>query len=289
MLYKQAVEEFKRYMKLTDKSPETIGGYGKELRYIGEFITVKHNCPIYMEDISLEDIEGYMLYQKEKGLASSSRSRAIYILRSFYNFCIKRGICDKNLPAILEPIKVKEKEREFITELEFEELAAAINKPVISTVVKTMFYTGGRVSEILNLKLEDVDLEGRIIYIIEGKGNKDRNIPINDKLYDILVNYIGNIRELDDGIESDKFFANQSTGMVSKGYVNKCIKNATDDLGWEKKISSHILRHSFGTNLLKKGASLVSIQKLLGHTNLSVTSRYLHQDMKALSDAVNLL
>ena len=77
--------------------------------------------------------------------------------------------------------------------------------------------------------------------------------------------------------------------MVSGSYVNRCIQEATNNLGWEKHISSHILRHSFGTNLLEKGASLVSIQKLLGHTNLAVTSRYLHQDMRKLSDAVNLL
>ncbi len=289
MLYSQAVEEFLKYMKMTDKSKQTITGYEKELRYMNNYLTVKHNCPIYVEDITLEDIESYMHYKKEKGLASSSRRRAIYILRSFYNYCVKREICDKNLPDMLEPIKVKEKEREFITEEEFEELVGAIDQLVIRTVVQTMFYTGGRISEILNLKLEDVDLEERVIHIIEGKGNKDRNIPINDKLYDILQNYLENIREVDEYIETDKFFANKSTGMVSGSYVNRCIQEATNNLGWEKHISSHILRHSFGTNLLEKGASLVSIQKLLGHTNLAVTSRYLHQDMRKLSDAVNLL
>ncbi len=289
MLYSQAVEEFLKYLKMTDKSKQTIIGYEKELKYMNDYLTVKHNCPIYMEDITLEDIESYMHYKKEKGLASASRRRAIYILRSFYNYCCKKDICNKNLPNMLEPIKVKEKEREFITEEEFEELVGAIDQLVVRTVVQTMFYTGGRISEILNLKLEDVDLEGRVIHIIEGKGNKDRNIPINGKLYDILKNYLENIREVDEGIKTDKFFANKTTGKVSSSYVNECIQEATHDLGWEKHISSHILRHSFGTNLLAKGASLVSIQKLLGHTNLAVTSRYLHQDMKKLSDAVNLL
>lgn len=287
MLYSQAVQEFLKHMKMTDKSKQTITGYEKELRYMNNYLTVKHNCPIYMEDITLEDIESYMHYKKEMKHASSSRSRAVYILRSFYNYCCKKDICDKNLPALLEPIKVKEKERHFITEEEFEELVEAINQPVIRTVVQTMFYTGGRISEVLGLELGDVDLERRIVHIIEGKGNKDRNIPINDKLYDILKNYLENIREVD--VDTDLFFANKSTGMVSGSYVNKCIKQAANDLDWEKDISSHILRHSFGTNLLEKGASLVSIQKLLGHTNLAVTSRYLHQDMKTLTDAVNLL
>lgn len=287
MLYNQAVEEFLHHLEMTDKSKQTVTGYGKELKYMGDFLTVKHNCPIYMEDITLEDIESYTHYQKKRGLASSSRRRAIYVLRSFYNYCIKKEICDKNLPTLLEPIKVKEQERHFITEEEFEDLVGAINKPVIRTVVQTMFYTGGRISEILALKLDEVDMERRMVHIIEGKGNKDRNIPINDKLYSILKNYLKNIREVD--VDTDRFFANKSTGIVTGSYVNKCIKQATYDLNWEKDISSHILRHSFGTNLLEKGASLVSIQKLLGHTNLAVTSRYLHQDMKTLSDAVNLL
>ena len=287
MLYNQAVAEFLHHLEMTDKSKQTVTGYGKELKYMNDFLTVKHNCPVYMEDITLEDIESYTHHQKQRGLASSSRSRAIYVLRSFYNYCCKKDICDKNIPALLEPIKVKEKERHFITEEEFEELVGAMNQPVIKTVVQTMFYTGGRISEILDLKLDEVDMGNRILHIIEGKGNKDRNIPINDKLYSILKNYLQNIRQVD--VDTERFFANKSTGMVSGSYVNKCIKQAAYDLDWEKDISSHILRHSFGTNLLEKGASLVSIQKLLGHTNLAVTSRYLHQDMKILTDAVNLL
>jgi integrase/recombinase XerD len=141
--------------------------------------------------------------------------------------------------------------------------------------------------EIVNLKMEDVDLENRVVHIIEGKGNKDRDIPINDKLYKILKNYLENIRYTE--VESDRFFANKLTGKLSGSYLNAAIREAAYELGWEKEISSHVLRHSFGTNLLERGASVVSIQKLLGHTNLAVTSRYLHQDMKKLSEAVNLL
>lgn len=287
MLYNQAVKSFTENMKLIDRSPATIRGYRKELEYFNNFLTEKHNCLVYMDDITLEDIEDYLMDKKEKGHKSASRSRALYILRSFYNYCCKKDICTKNLPSLIEPIKVKQKEREYITEEEFEELAKAMDKPVMRTVAQTMFYTGGRVSEILDLELEDVDLENRIVHIIGGKGDKDRDIPINDKLYIILKNYIENIRETE--VPSNRFFVNLTTGKVSASYLNRCIYQAAHELGWEKEISSHVLRHSFGSNLLEKGASVVSIQKLLGHTSLAVTSRYLHQDMKTLSDAVNLL
>lgn len=289
MLYTKAVLEFLKYMEITDKSKETITGYKKELRYMDDYLTAKYKRPVHMDNISLDDIEDYIHFKKEKGLASSSRRRAVYILRSFYNYCCKKDIYSKNLPSIIDPIKVKEKERKFIIEEEFLELADSISQPVAKTIVQTMFYTGGRISEILNLKIEDVDLNLRMIHIIEGKGNKDRDIPINDKLYEILSNYLENIRTVDAEVESNNLFANKHTGKASVSYVNKCIQDTCCSLGWEKHISSHILRHSFATNLLQKGASLVSIQKLLGHTNLSVTSRYLHQDMNTLCETVNLL
>lgn len=285
MLLNQGIKDFVRYMKLIDRSKETIGGYEKELTYFDNFLSVKHNCPMYVEDIQMSDIEDYLLDQKKRKISTASRSRSVYILRSFYNYCIKKDLAPKNLAALIEPIKVKQKERDFLTEAEFEELVSVITQPVIKTVVLTLFYTGGRISEILDLKLDEVDLENKVLHIIEGKGGKDRDVPINTKLHEILTHYLDAIREA----ESDRFFALKKTGCVSTSYVNRLIKDATDAIGLEKKVSAHVLRHSFGTNLLEKGASVVSIQKLLGHANLAVTTRYLHQDMTKLSDAVNLL
>lgn len=287
MLVNQAVEGFVKYMELIDRSDETISGYEFALKDFNNFLMVKHNSPVYVEDIELEDLEDYLHFQKERGIASSSRSRALYILRSFYKYCCKKDICTKNLATLLEPVKVIQKEREFITEAEFEQLAETIKSPVIRTVVQTMFYTGGRVSEVINLKLEDVDLENKVLHIIKGKGNKDRDVPISDKLYLILTNYLENIRDTE--VELGRFFATKGTGKVSKTYINVSIYDAVEELGWNKNISSHVLRHSFSTNLLDKGASVVSIQKLLGHASLAVTTRYLHQNMDQLSNAVNLL
>lgn len=103
-----------------------------------------------------------------------------------------------------------------------------------------------------------------MLHIIEGKGKKDRDVPINEKLHSILTHYLTHIRES----KSNRFFAIESIGKVSSTYINRLIHVAADKLGWDKDISAHVLRHSFGTNLLEKGASVVSIQKLLGHANL---------------------
>ena len=285
MLLNQAIKSFAKYMEIVDRSKETIKGYGKELVSFSNFVTVKFNCPVYVEDIGLQDLENYLLHEKERGIASVSRSRSIYILKSFYNYCCKKDICTKNLASLLEPIKVKQKERDFITEAEFHDLVRTIDHPVIRTVVQTMFYTGGRMSEVINLKLEDIDLINKVLHIIEGKGKKDRDVPISEKLHCILTHYLTHIRES----ESNRFFALASTGKVSCSYINSNIHIAADKLGWDKDVSAHVLRHSFSTNLFEKGASVVSIQKLLGHANLAVTSRYLHQDVGQLNTAVNLL
>ena len=125
-------------------------------------------------------MEDYLFHEKERGSASASRSRSLYILRSFYNYCCRKDLCTKNIANLLEPVKIKQKEREFITEDEFEELVAVIRQPVIKAVVQAMFYTRGRMSEMIHLILDDVDLENRVLHIIDGKGGKDRDVPIND-------------------------------------------------------------------------------------------------------------
>lgn len=287
MLLNQAIQSFLEHMNVIDRSQETITGYAFELNNFNNFLTLKNNCPVYVQDVVLQDLEDYMSNEKNRGRASSSRSRSLYILKSFYNYCCKKDICIKNYAGLLEPVKVKQKERVFITEQEFEDLVSEIKHPVIKTAVQTMFYTGGRMSEIIHLELDDVDMKNKVVHIIEGKGKKDRDIPICDKLFNILSNYLENIRKPD--IELNMFFATKTTGKLSHNFINRRIHEATAKLGWSKDISAHILRHSFGTNLLEKGASVVSIQKLLGHSNLAVTTRYLHQDMQKLSDAVNLL
>ncbi|MGB4019260.1 MAG: tyrosine-type recombinase/integrase [Syntrophomonadaceae bacterium] len=287
MLLDQAIATFRDYMIMIDRSQSTVTGYTRELAKLNEFLQQKHNGLVYLEDIVLQDLEDFMLREKEKGLSSASRSSTLYTLRSFYNYACKKELCKKNFAVLLEPIKVQQKERDYLTEQEFEELTQAIKQPVVRTMVKTMFYTGGRITEMVKLKMEDVDLDKNVLHIIKGKGNKDRDIPISLKLHQILVHYLKHIRQPEK--PTDRFFTTVTTGQVSNNYVNECIRDGVRKLGWKRDISAHVLRHSFSSNLLAKGASVVSIQKLLGHSSLAVTTRYLHQDQDTLSAAVNLL
>lgn len=281
-----SAERFLRYLESIDRSKETIKGYQKELKYFNKFLQEKYCYEVEIEDITIEDLEDYMYYLKKMEKKSSTRSRVVYVLRSFYNYLYKRELCHKNLAIFIEGVKVKQNERVYISEEELILLSKRIDTLIVRIAVLTIFYTGLRVSEAVGLTLDNVNMKEKIIYVKGGKGDKDRVIPISDKLYNILTDYIDNIRP---SVDSNMFLCTQKTGKLSPQYINQKLHKAKDSLGWEKNISAHILRHSFASNLILHNASLSAVQKLLGHSDLRVTSRYIHQELDQLKDAVNKL
>lgn len=286
MILSNAIQAFIKYLTVIERSKETISGYRKQLNYFNSYLERKYNCPVYLEDISTTDIEDYLNYMLKKGNAASSRARSLYVLRSFYNYTCKIGLTEKNIPSFMENIKFQQKERTYLTNEEAMKFIEAIDNALIRYIVTALFYTGMRISECLNLKLADVDLDANIIHVIEGKGRKNRDIPICDKLHAKLLEYMNCCRS---DIESDYFFATQVSGSVTPRYVNLIISDTIKELGWKKKVSAHTLRHSFASNLVKHNVNLVKIQKLLGHSSLKVTSVYTHSSMDELNDAVNML
>lgn len=286
MVYSCVVEKFLKYLESIDRSVETIEAYRKELSYFAEFLGCKYSLEKHMDEIVLEDLEDYMYYIKIKGKMSATRNRVIYIFRSLYNYAYKREFCSKQLPLFLEPIKVKQRERFFLDEDQIEVLFNNIDKPLLKAAIQTMFYTGIRVSELVNLTLEDLDIDNRLIYIVNGKGKKDRLIPINKKLLTILKDYLSNIRP---SITSEKLFCTRRSGALSAQYINVTLKKAQETMGFDRNISAHILRHSFASALIKKNVPLAYLQKLLGHADLRVTSIYIHQNIEELREAIEVI
>lgn len=286
MLLKDAIEKFKHYLLVTDKSSETVRSYTVDLTNFEKFLEYKYNCPLYLNEVQVTDIEDYLYYLKTKNLQTASRSRNLYTLRSFWNYAYKNKMCGFNLAMAVEPIKIQKKERTFLSTEEAFQLIDAIDHPLIQLVIKTLYYTGLRISECLNLKVKDVNLENKVIHVISGKGNKDRNIPINQNLLPLFQDYLANERPQ---VNSSYFFATKKTGSLSAAYVNSALRDTVEKLGWKKHVTAHILRHSFASNLIKNGVSLVYVQKLLGHSNLKVTSIYTHANMEELDKSINVL
>ncbi|MBG9787688.1 site-specific tyrosine recombinase/integron integrase [Brevibacillus laterosporus] len=287
MLLMNTVEVFLEYMSSIGRSEETISGYGKDLVHFTRFLENKYNCESYMEEVTVTDIEEYLHYLKEeRGYAPASRLRNLHTLRSFFAYAYKKELVVRNIALSVEKIKVQQKERTYLTEGEVERLVHAIDHPLIRLVVIVLYMTGLRISECLNLTVDDVNLEDKVIHVVAGKGNKDRLIPISLRLLPLLQEYVEEKRPT---TASPLFFCTKKTGMLSPVYVNKEITEAVRRLGWKKKVTAHILRHSFASQLVKNDVNLVQIQKLLGHSSLNVTSIYTHTNLDQLSDAINTL
>jgi len=286
LFYKQ-INKFLRYMDTIDRSPQTLDGYKKDLSHFRKYLIKKYNCEYYIEDITSTDIEDYLMYLKEeRKYAPASRNRNLYSIRSFFSWAYKKEKIKRDISLSVENIKVQQKERIYLTDNEVKNLLASIEHPLINLVVRTLYMTGLRISECLNLTLDTVDLKNKIIHVIAGKGNKDRIIPISDKLYIYLKEYINYHRPK---VNSNFFFATSKTGRLSCQYVNRILAKTIKKLNWNKKVTCHILRHSFATRLIEQGVNLVEVQKLLGHSNLKITSIYTHSNIKKLKSAVNTI
>lgn len=287
MLLMQVIHMFLHYLSSIERSKETTTGYEKDLTQFSKFLEKKYNCTPYLEEITATDLESFLLWLKEKrNYAPASRARNLYTLRSFFAYAYKKELVARNVALSVENIKLQQKERVYLSETEVQQLVGAIDHDLIQLVVLVLYLTGLRISECLSLTTDTVDLDQRVIHVVAGKGNKDRLIPISDKLLTLLQHYMEHERP---DTDSDLFFCTKKTGKLSDVYVNRVLADAVKKLGWKKKVTAHILRHSFASQLVKKDVNLVQIQKLLGHSSLKVTSIYTHSNLEQLSEAVNCL
>lgn len=287
MLYINAWEMYLNYMNIVDRSKATKRGYREVLSDFQKFLEGKYNGPCYVEDIKQADIEGYLAHLKdERLLASASRSRSLYIIKAFISYLKDSEVVSKDPTRMIGSIKLAQKEREHMTASEVIELSEAIEQPVIKVMMMFLYYTGLRISEAIALTLEAVDLEEQIVHVINGKGNKNRNVPINDNAVKLLKDYLLNIRPKG---TSRYFFSTKRTGSISPQYVNREIHLALLKLGWTKKISAHVLRHSYATALVEENVNIVYVSRLLGHSSLKTTGIYAHSKIEELRQAVKNL
>lgn len=285
--FKVYTKEFLEALSNRNASHETISGYGKDLFMVNSFLEERFNGIVMLEDIQTNDLEAYLtMLSVEKNYKPSSVNRHINTIRSFYNYAIKKGWTMHHVAAPLEQLKVPKKERTTIDEKEYMELIGAIEHPTIKVIIQFLYFTGLRITECLTMQLEDVNLNNRTIHVKNGKGSKERMVPITDKLMPILSSYLTTTRPK---VESGRFFALTKTGKVSDVYVNRVLHETTEKLGWSKVVTCHILRHSFASNLVNKNVHIAHISNLLGHADLKTTSVYVHSNQNQLAEAVSVL
>lgn len=287
MILEKAITGFIDNLDLKGRSGETIRGYKQVLLDFQRWIEgTKYNGEVYADELLLEDLEDYLQLRKDNGDANVSINKSLYIFRSFFDYMVRRDIVTKDISLNLEPLKLKQSVRENLDMDEIDILLDSIEHPLVNLAARTLAMTGLRVSELCDLSIDDVDLENKLIFVENGKGGKSRQIPINKGLYSYLDHYINKDRP---DVDTENFFALERSGSLSPQYINRILKETTKKLGWKKHITAHVMRHSFASNLVRSEVALPAVQKLLGHSDLRVTSLYIHQNLDELQDAVNAL
>ena len=283
--FTEAQEKYRVNLVTKEKSEETIKGYMKDLRRLNRFLENLYNGPVYLEDLQMDDIEDYMAFLKDEGLKPRSRNRYLFSTRSFLNYSVKKKWIPFNVASEVDAVNVLDEKKVALTQEEVDQLVEAIEHKIIRFAILLLAYTGLRIKEALELKLEDIDLEKNQISA-NGKGRKQRWIPIAKAFLPILIDFINNEREAPD---SPYLLATKKTGRLSALYVNTVLHKSVADLNWKKNVTCHALRRSFATNLLRKGVDIFTISKLLGHASVKTTMIYLQLNPSELQVAVDKL
>lgn len=285
MFLRDCLSDFKNFLINKELSPKTIKGYLYDLNCFNKWFVKSYNYPLYLEEITLQQIEEYLLMLKlEKNYQADSRNKIQISFKAFFTYAYKKSLISEDIGRKLQRIKVPHKERQYLTEEETIKFTEGLENNLYKLAVLTMFYTGMRISELTKLKTEDVDLEKKTIHIYLAKGAKSRVIPMCDKLYELLLDYINNWK-----VESPYFFATTKTGKLSIVTLEHAISKTRKKLNWSKKVTAHTFRHSFASSLVARNVNIVNISKLLGHSSLRTTEIYTHTNFLQLKDAVDSL
>ena len=283
---KEIIENFKTYLftekYLVDNSVES---YYLDIKCYLEYLDKDYN------KITKEDIKDYLKYLNASKYSKASTDRKISSIKTFHHYLYR---C-YSIEDISKNIERSKKQRKLPNILAIEEIEILLDFKLKTSfdyrnkaMLELMYATGLRVSEIINLTLNNIDLENKIVKCF-GKGNKERMVPFGDVCKSYLEIYINNHRTalLKKYITDSLFLNNHGKKMTRQGFeliVNEIAKKQN----LNRKITPHMLRHSFATHLLNNGADLRSIQIMLGHDNLSTTQIYTNVSNQILKENYDL-
>lgn len=273
------INEYLEYLKYQKNySDYTVLNYKNDIL---EFFDYLSRESLNYKTIEYSDIRFYLMYLKEeKHDDNSSVSRKLSSLRGLYKYLANEKIVKSNVFSLVNaPKKSKKLPRYF----EYNELEELFLVPDTNTslgqrdllLLEMLYATGVRVGELVNIKVKDIDL-GRRNIIILGKGNKERFVTYGEYCEDILKRYLNDGYILLNKNNLDYLFLNNNGGNLTERGVRYILDELIKKTSINKKISPHMIRHSFATHLLNEGCDLLTVQKLLGHESIKATQVYTH-------------
>lgn len=289
------VETFLKYLQYERRySPRTLVSYETDLRQFEAFIHQEFESK--PEDANYGMVRGWIVSLSEKELDAPSINRKIACLRSFYKFLLKREVITKDPMLKVKVLKVKKKLPHFINENDLvglldgrietnleDDRRSQHEQKRDQAIIETLYGTGMRRAELIGLRDQDINFRECTVKVL-GKRNKERVIPFSSPLVTILKDY-REVRDRDvERKDSDYFFLTDTGKKLYPELVYKIIKTILSHLSIEKR-SPHVMRHTYATHLLNKGAEINAVKDLLGHTSLAATQVYTHNTIDKLKEA----
>ena len=280
----QHIARFLIYLQAEKNSSEhTVKNYSIDLR---NFFAFTKDLPV--EKIDYLEIRRFLASLNEKGFSKSSISRKLACLRSFFKFLVRENHLKEN-PA--SSISTPKKDKKLPLFLEEKEISNLLDAPAADSktekrdksILELLYSSGIRVSELVGLNIEDVDFFGEVLRV-RGKGKKERLVPAGGKALNAIREYVDSRAEGNGGNRGPLFLNKGKTRLTDRS-VRRIVLKYSRRIALNKNISPHVLRHTFATHMLDRGADLRSVQELLGHENLSTTQIYTHVTTKRLKEA----
>lgn len=257
----------------------TIKNYKLDLTLFFDFLNKSNINYLYLNK---DNVLAYLKYLDKMNLKNSTISRRISALRTFYNYLMNEGLINSNIFLNVKNPKLEKKLPNYLNYTEMEELLESIDiktdEGLKRRLLIEMFYsTGCRVSEIINIKVKDIDFLNKKIRIM-GKGSKERIVYYGDYAKKYLDKYLSK------GMDNDYLFVNKHGDKYTVEEIELIVKDIMKHLSIKTHVTPHTLRHTFATHLLNNGADIRSVQELLGHSNLSTTGIYTHVSSDRLKE-----
>lgn len=280
MVFNRYIQEYLSYLRVNLKySPHTITSYENDLKQFENFLTLTFGKDDFsLNDIELSLLKSFVADLFDEDYSNRSISRKISLLKSFFKYLAKKKYISKNVASTLIFPKLDKKLPSYLTESEAEKLFdnehIEERKPLDRAIMELFYSTGIRLSELINLKISNINFSNKTIKVF-GKGSKERIVPFGKNAEESINEYL-KIRAVPSEGNSDILFLSSNGKKLYPMQVNRITKKSLDGVTELKKKSPHVLRHTFASHLLDKGADIRAVKDLLGHESLSTTQVYTH-------------
>ena len=278
------IDQFIGYIQAEKRfSVLTVEAYQRDMLQFAEFMRTEYDIED-LTQVKTTQVKSFIVHLKSEGLENRSINRKMSTLRTFYKYCLRENLVEKSPMTGVKALKQPKSLVKFVTETDINKVSFG-DEADFATVrdhllFEMLYQTGMRQAELRGLTDSDVDKMGMQVKI-HGKRNKDRIVPLSREMI-VLIDQYKTLRDATFTVKADRLLLNDKGEEMSPSYVYNKVHHMLEGVTTLKQKSPHVLRHTFATHLLDEGASLVAIQKLLGHEDLATTQIYAHNTIEQL-------